>query len=119
MAKVNKISTSGTNTNSSDNPLDIKNSDTNKVVKLSDVTFQLVPRTVKSLDVLKQFYPLSDGNGSQITLPKVTDNNGQLVWDNIPYGSYDLIEVQTSTGYVLNRQPIQVGADRSTLEQIM
>ena len=61
---------------------------------------------------MKQFYPLSDGNGSQITLPKVTDNNGQLVWDNIPYGSYDLIEVQTSTGYVLNRQPIQVGADR-------
>ena len=42
----------------------MKNSDdTNKVVKLSDVTFQLVPRTVKSLDVLKQFYPLSDGNG--------------------------------------------------------
>lgn len=116
MAKVNKISTTGTSTNSSDNPLDIKNGvlnpDTNKVVKLSDVTFQLVPRTVKSLDVLKQFYPLSDGNGSQITLPKVTDNNGQLVWDNIPYGSYDLIEVQTSTGYVLNRQPIQVGADR-------
>lgn len=116
MAKVNKISTTGTSTNSNDNPLDIKNGvlnpDTNKVVKLSDVTFQLVPRTVKSLDVLKQFYPLSDGNGSQITLPKVTDNNGQLVWDNILYGSYDLIEVQTSTGYVLNRQPIQVGADR-------
>ena len=107
MLKFNKVSTAGTNSNSSNNPLDIKsvvlNPDTNKVVKLSDVTFQLVSRTVKDLNVLKQFYPLSDGNGSQITLPKVTDNNGQLVWDNIPYGSYDLIEVQTSTGYVLNQ----------------
>lgn len=112
-----KVSTNGANSSQSGNSsTDIKNGvldpDTNKVVKLSDVTFQLVPRTVKDLNVLKQFYPLSDGNGSQITLPKVTDNNGQLVWDNIPYGSYDLIEVQTSTGYVLNRQPIQVGADR-------
>lgn len=85
---------------------------TNKVVPLSDVTFQLVPRTVQQLEVLKQYYPLADGNGSQITLPKVTDGKGQLVWDNIPYGDYDLIEVQTADGYVLNRQPIHVGADR-------
>lgn len=83
-----------------------------KVVPLSDVTFQLVPRTVQQLNVLKQYYPLADGNGSQITLPKVTDGKGQLVWDNIPYGDYDLIEVQTANGYVLNRQPIHVGADR-------
>lgn len=85
---------------------------TNKVVPLSDVTFQLVPRSVKQLNVLKQFYPLADGNGSQITLPKITNDKGQLVWDNIPYGDYDLIEVQTANGYVLNRQPIHVGADR-------
>lgn len=61
--------------------------DKQQEVPLSDVEFQL--------------YRVYQGNEKLIST-KITDKNGELVWDNLPFGDYCLKETKTKEGYVLD-----------------
>lgn len=84
--------------------------------KLRGVTFELVQDSVKNSQVLKNGpgnYTLAGSDGDMISLPKVTNSrNGQVVWKNLPYGKYMLLEVQNDGKHVLNSSPIELTANR-------
>lgn len=92
----------------------IKKTDENNV-PLRGVTFELVQSSVANSDVLKTGpgkYVLATDNGQLISLPKVTDKDGTIRWDNLAYGKYTLLEIQTNNHHVIDSNPIDLTADR-------
>lgn len=84
-------------------------------VPLRGVTFELVQSSVANSDVLKTGpgkYVLATDDGQLISLPKVTTKNGEIRWDNLAYGKYELLEIQTNTHHVIDSNPIDLTSDR-------
>lgn len=61
----------------------------NENIKLQGVTFQLK-------------------KGNQVLQTKETDVRGEILFENVAFGDYTLVETKTKAGYVLNNMPIPV-----------
>lgn len=59
---------------------------------------------------------LKDVDGNIID-EKKTDENGQITFNDIPFGEYELIEKQSPNGYQLDDTPISVKVNEDNLEQ--
>ncbi|MFC6295626.1 SpaA isopeptide-forming pilin-related protein [Lactiplantibacillus daoliensis] len=63
-------------------------------------------------------FELRDATTKQVVQTAVTDANGQLIFNDLALGTYDLVEVTAPTGYRLNTKSLQVVISADNTDQV-
>lgn len=63
-------------------------------------------------------FELRDATTKQVVQTAVTDANGQLIFNDLALGTYDLVEVTAPTGYRLNSKSSQVVISADKVDQV-
>lgn len=53
-----------------------------------------------------EIYYLKDNEASELIFTGLSDKNGKIIIDNLPFGKFKIVEVEPATGYKLNKEPI-------------
>lgn len=92
----------------------------NKRIKSTIKFLKIDSKTGKPLPNVKFKIKAIDGLLVGNEMDVVTDNNGYIIME-LPYGNYEIVEVETLEGYILNTEPIKftVNKDGQTIELSM